>query len=174
MVCPRRLCLFSCNQELGGGPAGAPTSKPQFAGDPLGTDDDERRHSRLQRCFVTTIFHRVWSRKNATSVALVERQRRVHLLLRLHLVFLILEQRFNYHTPTVAAVNHRAGDLSGEDRIVELCRERINQNLYYRRSQEFLEIGKKWLAGDTACEAISDEVNCALRPASSRRAWPRF
>ena len=40
------------------------------------------------------------------SVALVERQRRVHLLLRLHFVFLILERRFNYHTPTIAAVNH--------------------------------------------------------------------
>ena len=109
---PRRLCLFSCNQELGGGPGGAPISNPQFAGDPLVTDDDARRHSCLQRCFVRTIFPRVCvfertkSRKNAMSVALVERQRRVHLLLRLHFVFLILERRFNYHTPTIAAVNH--------------------------------------------------------------------
>jgi putative transposase len=35
---------------------------------------------------------------------------------------------------------------------------RINQNLYYRCSKEFLEAGKKRLAGDTAREATSDEV----------------
>ena len=47
----------------------------------------------------------------------------------------------------------------GEDSIAELCRkERINQNLYYRWSKEFLEAGKKRLAGDTAREATSDEV----------------
>src|SRR2546429_8654806 len=37
-------------------------------------------------------------------------------------------------------------------------KEGINQNLYYRWSKEFLEAGKKRLAGDTAREAISDEV----------------
>src|SRR5262247_571044 len=47
----------------------------------------------------------------------------------------------------------------GEDSIAELCRkEGINQNLYYRWSKEFLEAGKKRLAGDTAREATSDEV----------------
>ena len=49
--------------------------------------------------------------------------------------------------------------LRGEDSIVELCRkEGIAQNLYYRWSKEFLEAGKKRLAGDTAREATSDEV----------------
>ena len=49
--------------------------------------------------------------------------------------------------------------LRGEDSIAELCRkEGINQNLYYRWSKEFLEAGKKRLAGDTAREAISEEV----------------
>src|SRR6059058_5612269 len=49
--------------------------------------------------------------------------------------------------------------LRGEDSITELCRkEGINQNLYYRWSKEFLEAGKKRLAGDTAREATSDEV----------------
>ena len=49
--------------------------------------------------------------------------------------------------------------LSGEDSIAELCsKEGINQNLYYRWSKEFLEAGKKRLAGDTAREATSDEV----------------
>jgi transposase-like protein len=52
-----------------------------------------------------------------------------------------------------------ARGLRGEDSIAELCRkEGINQNLYYRWSKEFLEAGKKRLAGDTAREATSDEV----------------
>jgi transposase len=47
----------------------------------------------------------------------------------------------------------------GESNIAELCRkERPKQNLYYRWSEEFLEAGKKRLAGDTAREADSDEV----------------
>jgi transposase len=49
--------------------------------------------------------------------------------------------------------------LRGEESIAELCRkEGIHQNLYYRWSKEFLEAGKKRLAGDTAREATSDEV----------------
>jgi transposase len=49
--------------------------------------------------------------------------------------------------------------LRGEESIAELCRkEGINENLYYRWSKEFLEAGKKRLAGDTAREATSDEV----------------
>ena len=49
--------------------------------------------------------------------------------------------------------------LRGEDSIAELCRkEGINQNLYYRWSKEFLEAGKKRLAGDTVRAATSDEV----------------
>ena len=56
--------------------------------------------------------------------------------------------------------------LRGEDSIAELCRrEGINQNLYYRWSKEFLEAGKKRLAGDTAREATSDEVKGLLREA---------
>ena len=49
--------------------------------------------------------------------------------------------------------------LRGEVSIAELCRkEGINQNLYSRWSKEFLEAGKKPLAGDTAREATPDEV----------------
>jgi len=49
--------------------------------------------------------------------------------------------------------------LRGEDSIAELCRkEGINQNLYYKWSKEFLEAGKKRLAGDTAREANNEEV----------------
>jgi len=49
--------------------------------------------------------------------------------------------------------------LRGEVSIAELCRrEGINTNLYYRWSKDFLEAGKKRLAGDTVREANSDEV----------------
>ena len=49
--------------------------------------------------------------------------------------------------------------LRGEDSIAELCRrEGLNQNVYYRWSKDFLEAGKKRLAGDTARDATSDEV----------------
>ena len=51
------------------------------------------------------------------------------------------------------------GLLSGEDSISSLCRrEGIPNNLYSRWSKDFLEAGKKRLAGDTAREANSHEV----------------
>jgi transposase len=41
--------------------------------------------------------------------------------------------------------------LPGADSIAEHCRrERIAQSLYYSWSKEFLEAGKRHLAGDTA------------------------
>jgi transposase len=47
----------------------------------------------------------------------------------------------------------------GEDSIAELCRrEGIAQSLYYSWSKEFLEAGKKRLAGDTMRQATSTEV----------------
>ena len=62
--------------------------------------------------------------------------------------------------------------LRGEDSIAELCRkEGIAQNLYYRWSKEFLEAGKKRLAGDTAREATSDEVK-TLRAEARQLKWP--
>ena len=49
--------------------------------------------------------------------------------------------------------------LRGEQGVAELCRrEGIAANLYYRWSKDFLEAGKKQLAGDTLREATSDEV----------------
>jgi transposase len=58
--------------------------------------------------------------------------------------------------------------LRGEDSIAELCRrEGIVQNLYYRWSKEFLEAGKKRLAGDTARAATTDEVKELRREAST-------
>lgn len=50
--------------------------------------------------------------------------------------------------------------LKGEVSISELCRrEGIVSNLYYRWSKDFLEAGKKRLAGDTSREATSSEVS---------------
>src|SRR5919106_5368870 len=58
--------------------------------------------------------------------------------------------------------------LRGEASIAELCRrEGIVQNLYYRWSKEFLDAGKKRLAGDTARAATADEVKDLRREASA-------
>ncbi len=49
--------------------------------------------------------------------------------------------------------------LRGEESIAALCRhEGIAESLYYSWSKEFLEAGKKRLAGDTARQANSGEV----------------
>ena len=53
--------------------------------------------------------------------------------------------------------------LRGEESIAALCRrEGIAESLYYSWSKEFLEAGKKRLAGDTARQATGNEVK-ALR-----------
>ena len=64
--------------------------------------------------------------------------------------------------------------LRGEQSASELCRrEGIAANLYYRWSKDFLEAGKKQLAGDTVREATSssgslrsDSRNASLRSPS--------
>ncbi len=49
--------------------------------------------------------------------------------------------------------------LRGEESIAALCRqEGIAESLYYSWSKEFLEAGKKRLAGDTARQASTGEV----------------
>jgi transposase len=59
--------------------------------------------------------------------------------------------------------------LRGEESIAELCRrEGIVQNLDYRWSKDFLEAGKKRLAGDPARASTSDEVK-KRREASARK-----
>ena len=56
--------------------------------------------------------------------------------------------------------------LRGEDSIAELCRrEGIVESLYYSWSKEFLEAGKKRLAGDTSRAATTDEVKGLVKPA---------
>ena len=56
--------------------------------------------------------------------------------------------------------------LRGEDSIAELCRqEGIAQSQYYSWSKEFMEAGKKRLAGDTMRAANTDEVQGLRREA---------
>ena len=58
--------------------------------------------------------------------------------------------------------------LRGEESIAELCRrEGIASSMYYGWSKEFLEAGKKRLAGDTARAATSDEVKDLRREAQA-------
>jgi transposase len=58
--------------------------------------------------------------------------------------------------------------LRGEESIAELCRrEGIATSMYYGWSKEFLEAGKKRLAGDTTRAATSDEVKALRREAHS-------
>jgi transposase len=56
--------------------------------------------------------------------------------------------------------------LRGDESIAALCRrEGIAESLYYTWSKEFLEAGKKRLAGDTARAATSDEVKVLRKEA---------
>jgi transposase len=56
--------------------------------------------------------------------------------------------------------------LRGEETIAELCRrEGIAQSICYRWSKEFLEAGKRRLAGGTARSASTDEVKDLRREA---------
>lgn len=56
--------------------------------------------------------------------------------------------------------------LRGESSIFELCRrEGITESLYYNWSKDFMEAGKKRLAGDTARQATSSEVTDLKREA---------
>ncbi len=48
---------------------------------------------------------------------------------------------------------------SGEHSVSELCRKHaISQPMLCKWNKEFMEAGKKWLAGDTVREASCDEI----------------
>ena len=58
--------------------------------------------------------------------------------------------------------------VRGEESIAELCRrEGIASSMYYGWSKEFLDAGKRRLAGDTARAATSDEVKDLRREAQA-------
>lgn len=49
--------------------------------------------------------------------------------------------------------------LRGESSVAEICRKHgIAESMFYKWNKEFMEAGKKRLAGDTTREATSDEV----------------
>jgi len=57
--------------------------------------------------------------------------------------------------------------LRGDDSIAELCRrEGIAQGVYYKWSKDYMEAGKKRLAGDTARAANKEEVTELRREGS--------
>ena len=61
--------------------------------------------------------------------------------------------------------------LRGKSSIAELCRrEGIAESLYYAWSKEFLEAGKRRLAGDTARAATGGEVKDLRREAQELKA----
>ena len=58
--------------------------------------------------------------------------------------------------------------IRGETSVAELCRKHgIAQSMFYKWNKEFLEAGKKRLAGDVTRDATSDEVS-ELRKENSR------
>jgi transposase-like protein len=58
--------------------------------------------------------------------------------------------------------------LRGEESIAELCRrEGIASSMYYGWSKEFLEAGKKRLAGDTARAELDERSG-----PPARNSWP--
>ena len=60
--------------------------------------------------------------------------------------------------------------LRREESIAELCRRDANPGgLYYKWSKDFVEAGKKQLAGDTARAANADEVKELHRIAGDLR-----
>src|ERR1700750_1582726 len=63
--------------------------------------------------------------------------------------------------------------LRGEESISELCRrEGIAASMYYGWSKEFLEAGKRRLAGDTARAATSGEVKDLRRETAALKEVP--
>lgn len=62
--------------------------------------------------------------------------------------------------------------FNGEDSIAELCRrEGIAQSQYYSWSKEFMGAGRKRLAGDTAREANTGEMQDLRREARDLKEW---
>ena len=56
--------------------------------------------------------------------------------------------------------------LRGEETLAELCQhEGIAQSIYYKWSKEFLEAGKRRLAGETARASSTGEVSTLRRKA---------
>lgn len=63
--------------------------------------------------------------------------------------------------------------VRGESPVPEICRNYgIHQAQFYRWNKDFLEAGKKRLAGDTTREATSDEVAQLRKENQLLKKWP--
>ena len=70
-----------------------------------------------------------------------------------------IRRKTRRHYTTEEKIRVVLAGLRGEESIAALCRqEGISESLYYSWSKEFLEAGKRRLAGDTARQATSPEV----------------
>jgi putative transposase len=70
----------------------------------------------------------------------------------------------NATTPICQLASIVLAGLRGEDSIAELCRrEGISQGVYYKWSKDFMEAGKRRLAGDTARAALRLRVRDICR-----------
>ncbi len=70
-----------------------------------------------------------------------------------------IRRRTRKHSSAEEKIRIVLSGLRGEESIAALCRrEGIAESLYYSWSKEFLEAGKKRLAGDTARQASTGEV----------------
>ena len=77
-----------------------------------------------------------------------------------------IRRKTRRHFPAEDKIRIVLDGLRGDDSIAELCRrEGIAQSLYYTWSKEFMEAGKRRLAGDTARAATTDEVKDLRREA---------
>jgi transposase len=76
------------------------------------------------------------------------------------------KKTINYDEAAEEKIRVVLDGLRGEHPIAELCRrEGIAESLYYSWSKEFLEAGKRRLAGDTARSATNSEVKDLKRQA---------
>ena len=70
-----------------------------------------------------------------------------------------IRRRTRKHRSAEEKIRIVLAGLRGEESIAALCRrEGIAESQYYSWSKEFLEAGKRRLAGDTARDATSSEV----------------
>ena len=77
-----------------------------------------------------------------------------------------IKRKTRKHTSAEEEIRIVVDGLRGEDSMAELCRrEGIAQSLYYKWSKDFMEAGKKRLAGDIVRQANTSEVTELRREA---------
>jgi transposase len=73
----------------------------------------------------------------------------------------------------VRAFHHERSPIKRNVDISELCRREGTASMYYGWSKEFLEAGKRRLAGDTSRAATAGEIKDLRREnAALKEVWP--